>query len=235
MKIEFLKEISIKDLNYQILFLAQNLMLAFFILTLHDNATIEVGESDGRFGFVDMLSTGSTRVEFVQSVVIWFQINVHVFWFRHHRDSCSRGVDELEADFDDSMHVVPVASPDDLDDEIVSRDAVLEREDVVHDLEMLSQDHPSFEPRHIEEEESVQGRVQDRDQVHESLPTHDAEPLSERSNQDVESDSEPTPESTRGTAQHSTASGAERYTPPGHMWAYLYTYIYISGTDLAWP
>ena len=64
-------------------------MLTSFVLTLHDDSGWNVSESDGRFGFVDVLAAGTSGAQGISSGRVRANLARHDASFngasRHHR------------------------------------------------------------------------------------------------------------------------------------------------------
>ena len=73
--------------------LGQILVLALFVLALHDDAGFHVREPDGRGGLVDMLPARTACAEQILAVFIGRERHFHILRLRQHRHGGGRGVD----------------------------------------------------------------------------------------------------------------------------------------------
>ena len=90
--------------------LGQVLVLALFVLALHDDARLEVREPHGRGGLVDVLAAGAARAERVEAVVVGLEIDFDVFRLGQHGDGRGRGVDAaLRFGLGHALHAVAAA------------------------------------------------------------------------------------------------------------------------------
>ena len=86
------------------------LVLALFVLALHDDAGFEVRQPHGRCGLVDVLAAGAARAERVEPIVVGLEIDFDVFRLGQHGDRRGRGVDAaLRFGLGHALHAVAAA------------------------------------------------------------------------------------------------------------------------------
>ncbi len=73
--------------------LGQVLVLALFVLTLHDDAALQVREPDGRLRLVDVLSARAAGREQVLAIVLGLDVDLHVLRLGQHGHRGGRRVD----------------------------------------------------------------------------------------------------------------------------------------------
>ena len=90
--------------------LGEVLVLALFVLALHDDAGLVVRQADGRGGLVDVLAAGAAGAENVLAIVVGLEVDFDVFGLGHHGHGGGRGVDAaLGLGLGHALHAVAAA------------------------------------------------------------------------------------------------------------------------------